>query len=284
MKFYAIIVLYNTKIEDSKTLNSISIIFKNNPDLKKNFRFLIYDNGPLNQKDTFNFSFDYKYICNEKNPGVAVAYNAGLKFAIANNSEWIMLLDQDSNLSNSFFSNLIRLSNKIYKHEDIVAIVPRMKFREKVFSPSKVTAGGIHRPIKNKFHGVYMGNISAVASATSIKSSFVETIGGFNELFWLDCQDKWLFDQINKANKKVMVLDSTLSHDLSILDYGSMLSLNRYRNILEAETIFVRLYLSKFDYLVYFIRLISRAFRLFFFEENKKYSLLTIQHICTRFL
>lgn len=284
MKFYAIVVLYKTKVKDSKTLNSISRIFQKNTDLQKSFKFLIYDNGPSSQEGTFSLPFDHVYVSNKENPGVAVAYNAGLELAIASISEWILLLDQDTNLSKSFFFNLIQSSKIAYENEGIVAIVPKMKFRGVLFSPSRVSAGGIHRPIENDFHGISRGNIFAVASATCIKSSFVQSIGGFNKIFWLDCQDKWIFDQIYKANKKVIVVNSILTHNLSILDYNSMLSPHRYNNILEAETIFVSLYQTKFDGLVYLLRLIIRAFRLLFFERNKKYSLLTFKHIFTKFL
>ncbi len=283
MEFYVIIVLYNTSLKDSLTLNSISIIFQKNAALKRKFKFLIYDNGPLNQEGAFSLPFDHEYICNEKNPGVAVAYNVGLKRAIENKSDWILLFDQDTNLLNSFFLRLIESSNIVYKNDDIVAIVPRMEFKRKLFSPSKVMVGGIHRPIKNDFYGVYKGNIFAVASATCIKTSFVRDIGGFNEIFWLDCQDKWLFDQIYKVNKKVIVIKSTLSHNLSILNYESMLNPSRYKNIIEAETIFVYLYKSRFDGFVYLLRLIVRAFKLFIFEKNKKYSLITFKHIFIKF-
>ena len=48
-----------------------------------------------------------------------------------------------------------------------------------------------------------------------VRVSFLDTVGGFDQSFPLNYTDNWLYREIYRNGKIVMVLDSDVSHELS---------------------------------------------------------------------
>jgi GT2 family glycosyltransferase len=279
MKIIAISVLYKCEIKNSKTINSLIRNYNQNSKSFENFKLVIFDNGPFDQNDNLSLPFEFSYVINEDNPGLAVAYNYALDYGIINYFDWILLLDQDSVLPVNFIQELTDNLNLISEVSKIKAVVPKMYYQNHFFSPSKVLYGGIHRPININARGIYPAEIFAIASGCLIKISFLKKIGGFNKLFWLDCLDRWLFLMIYKDGGGVFISDSKIEHDLSVLNYKDFINEERYENIMMHETLFIKIYKSYGENFIYSLRLISRAI-LFYFDRNKrKYSIATFQHL-----
>ena len=86
--------------------------------------------------------------------------------------------------------------------------------------------------------GIANQPLMAINSGTVITAETLRWLEGFSEEFPLDYLDHWFFYQ---ANKKIEVLPVHLKQELSVLDYRTMSS-QRYRSIIEAETLFYRRY------------------------------------------
>lgn len=282
MNLFAVLIIYNCKIEETKTLNSLIENHAKNPQAFRNFRLIIYDNSLIGQKICLPIPFEYHYVHDHTNKGLATAYNYALSKAIEASYDWLLLLDQDSSLPGNFIDNLSRELSIIEKDNAVLAVVPKMCYKNTFFSPSKDLFGGILRPIDMRHKGIYPFKIFAIGSGSVIKVSFLQTIGGFNSLFWLDCLDRWLFFIINQMGGKVYVTDSIIEHELSVMNYDKFMNEQRYHNILKYEAIFMKSFKSRTENYVYYLRLLKRSVYLFITVKNKRYSLITLHHLmCT---
>lgn len=279
MQLLAIIVLYNCKAEDSKTLNSLIDHLNETPSIFENFRIIIYDNGVMRQEIDSTIPFKFQYVHDPSNRGLAVAYNYALNKAVIDSCDWLLLFDQDSCVPRDFIGKLMLDLDRIQAMDSVVAVVPKMRYKNIFFSPSRVLFGGVHRPINMGCRGIYESRIFAIGSGSVIRVSFLKKIKGFNELFWMDCLDRWLFHTIETEGRQVFVSDSIIDHELSIMDYDQFMNVKRYSDIMKYETIFMKLYKSKAENYVYYMRLLKRTVFLFFTSNNREYSMMTMQHL-----
>ncbi|MFA4853439.1 MAG: glycosyltransferase [Bacteroidales bacterium] len=275
----AILVVYNCKIEETKTLKSLLQNYAINSKAFENFKLIIYDNSLLEQKIDIAIPFEYQYVHHSNNNGLAVAYNYALSEAVKASYDWLLLLDQDSSLPEDFIASFLHnLSNIL--DSAVAAVVPKMRYKNTFFSPSKVSFGGTVSAIDVRHEGICnIKNVNAIGSGTVINVSFLQRIGGFNEVFWMDCLDRWLFLTINNMGGKVYVTDSIIEHELSIMNYDKFMNEQRYHNILMSETLFMKSFKPKIENYVYYLRLVKRVVYLFFTVNDKKYSSMTLRHL-----
>jgi GT2 family glycosyltransferase len=233
-----IIVLYKCKAENSKTIRSLANIAISRPELFNKLNIIIYENGK-SINENINLPFEFSYICDDKNLGLATAYNFCLKAAVDSSAEWIGIFDQDTYIPINFIDVLYKGIHSLDPYSDIVALVPRMFYKNYFFSPSKVMLGGLHRPISKLFSGIAKIEISAVGSCSFLKVSFLNQINGFNLNFPIDSLDRWIFFTIFKMRKKVFVLSIDVEHELSILDYDKFMNVDRYLSIINSEKLFM---------------------------------------------
>lgn len=280
MSIVAILIVYNCKIQESKTLKSLLENYTAHPEVFKDFKLIIYDNSLSKQTNTIQIPFEHDYIHDPSNRGLAVAYNSALKHALDESRDWLLLLDQDSCLPEDFIHNL-QVDLAIVENEKaIAAVVPKMRYNETIFSPTRVLYGGIVRAIDVRYKGVCaFKNAFAIGSGSVVRVSFLKNVGGFNELFPIDCLDRWLFLIINETGGKVYVTDSIIDHELSVMNYDMFMSESRYRSILKSETLFMKTYKSRIENYIFYLRLIKRAGHQFFTVSDKKYSLMTLRHL-----
>lgn len=280
MNLLAVLVIYNCKIEEAKTLKSLLRNYAKNPRAFRNVRLIIYDNSLLEQSIHLTIPFEHQYIHDRNNEGLAVAYNYALNEAIKTSYAWLLLLDQDSSLPEDFIDNLSCDISIIDEDTTVTAVVPKMRYKKVIFSPTKVFFGGIVRAIDMRHRGICtFKNVFAIGSGCVIKVSFLQKIGGFNEVFWMDCLDRWLFLTINNMGGKVYVTDSIVEHEVSVMNYDKLMNEKRYYNILIYETLFMKSFTSRIENYIFYLRLIKRAVYLFFTVSDKKYSLMTLRHL-----
>lgn len=280
MNLLAVLVIYNCKIEEAKTLNSLLQNYANNPKAFKAFKLIIYDNSLLEQKMHLTIPFQHQYIHDRNNGGVAVAYNYALNEAIKTSSAWLLLLDQDSSLPEDFIDNLSSDLFILAEDTTVMALVPKMRYKKVIFSPTKILFGGIVRSIHIRHRGICtIKNVFAIGSGCLIAVSFLQKVGGFNEVFWLDCLDRWLFLTINNMGGKVYVTDSTIDHESSVRNIDKLMNEERYYNILKSEALFMKFFKSRIENGIFLLRLIKRAVYLFFTVKDKKYSLMTLRFL-----
>lgn len=223
-KIYIVIVLYKQKWVDIPSRDCIENLVHRDA-----VEMLIYDNSPEEQTVSFFEEQSVTYIHNSMNPGLASAYNQALSFA--KDFEWLVLLDQDTKLSSSFFYEIA----KAQPTDQVVSLVPRIFSGNQQISPVFSNQYVSKKSIYPK-EGSY-SEIMAINSASVLRVSFLKEIGGFNEEFPLDFLDHWLYWKINDVGKKVQILPVKIQHSLSVLDYTT-LKFTRYQSILAAERLF----------------------------------------------
>ncbi|MCZ6525883.1 MAG: glycosyltransferase [Gammaproteobacteria bacterium] len=279
MKLFSVVVLYKCKLDESSTLNSLLKIHKNNPQSLSQVDILIYDNGPIIQSLNESHPENFRYLGTEDNAGLAVAYNWALDLAAQGGGDWLLLLDQDTELPIDYFSDLTAALEKQHINERVKAAVPEMYSDGKFFSPCRVLYGGLLRPINKHDPGIYGKEIYANGSGSVLRVDFFLEIGGFSKEFWLDSLDRWIYHAIHQAKGDVLVLDIKLEHQLSAMDYDKYVSEERYRYVLKYEALFLRKYKSTLENIVYYLRLLLRVVRYYFTKSNKQYSKITFNHL-----
>ena len=279
-KVVIILVIYNENLYESKTYISLIQSISKYNFYKNLFHLIIYDNSLTKQNYIVNSDLiSNQYIHNPSNGGLAVAYNFAFAYAQEFNYSWILLLDQDTILQEIFFHNLITDLIKLHNTIDYVAIVPIAYSNNKTLSPYIIKFGNRYSTIDSTNYNINNDlNIYAVNSGSLIRTNFLKEIGGFDEIFWLDFLDHWLFHQIYLKNKKVYISKNIIEHNLSISSYKDF-SLKRFKNILYAESIFITRYSNLINKLLYKVILIFRSLKFLFYHHRYDFSLIIIKNI-----
>ncbi|MGX6980153.1 glycosyltransferase [Vagococcus elongatus] len=230
-----VIVFYGIDLEKSI---SLSTLMKN---IKKvtsasGINVILYDNNKESSQNYFNIlasnvELDLCYKHNPDNPGIAEAYNFAFEKAKTLNSEWLMLLDQDTHLTSEYLTEVVsKIKNNNLSE---AAIVPQIK--------DPVTHHLISPVLKDTKETVFPGthkNLMAINSGMVVSTKFLEQINGFNLDYPLDYLDHWFFQMIKEKNQSVNVLKSGLLHDLSVKNLKKV-SNQRYENVLFYEKKFI---------------------------------------------
>ena len=282
LKILAVLVLYNTDICDCPAIG----IFTGSGSFstRSTFSLLVYDNSATAQLAGVDEGCGYRYVHDPSNGGVAAAYNCALGLALDEGADWILLLDQDTDLPVSFLPQLAEAGRTLLNEELIAAVVPKIRSRGKLVSPTRPSALRRQKPLDPECSGLVMGPLTAINSGTMVRVSFIGLLGGFERVFWLDFLDHWLFNRICNAGKCVYVLNAVLDHHLSIENYTSDVSETRYRNILASETIFIRTYAGRWDRICYPVVLLARALKHLIWRKNPRFFLITLKHMALQLL
>jgi GT2 family glycosyltransferase len=278
VKLLVVIVIYNETITETKTYSSFikSIISGN---LSNNIELMIYDNSIESQQNIIlTTPFNTMYIHDPSNGGLSKAYNCALSYANDQNMDWLLLLDQDSELSFSFIETLLKNIKKVQNDEHIAAIVPKVFANNIVISPFFIGLGGTFKQISH-FDFIYNDSeVGAINSGSLIRVSFLQAIGGFNQTLWLDMLDLWLFHEIYLYDKKILVTSNPINHNLSVLDY-STISYQRYNNIITSENYFYRYHKGFYDLFFFKLRLFCRFTKQVIVRRRLSIALLTFRRI-----
>jgi GT2 family glycosyltransferase len=234
--------------------------------------FLIYDNSPIDNSD--NLPSGWIYLSDPTNRGLAAAYNCAISRAKDFGAQWLLLLDQDSRLPRNFMSNLQGEIAICHQKAEIAAIAPFVFSDKRQISPV-LPRLGFDRPY-TLTRSTTSQWIAAINSGTSVRISFVESIGGFSSHFWLDYLDHWLFRKIYDTGHAVFVGGMKVEHSLSVADFNDGVDVTRYRNVLAAEMAFTNRCLPTYWRPILVMRLIARAAKHALFTHNKHIALLMI--------
>lgn len=279
MNILVVIVIYNQNYEETNACRSLVNLYNKDPNIFVNLEFLFYDNSPGWHEGFSIIPFVHTYKHDPQNGGVCAAYNCALGYAVSEGHGWLLLLDQDTYLSEGFLHNFTTMALSVEKDEAIAAVVPKVRHNGTIISPSEVMFCNRFKPVSAAYKGVSDFKITSINSGSLLKVSFLKNIGGFSRLYWLDYLDQWLFCMINMAGKRVYVIDEFIDHELSLLDYDKLMSKKRYRNILKSEAIFFRSMKTRAENLFYTIKLLNRAFRQMHSVKDKEYYVITLKHL-----
>lgn len=267
-----VIVVYQVAMARSKTICSLIDCCRGQNGLADQLSVLIYDNSilpqPFNPAD-FPFA-TVQYHHDPQNGGLAAAYNYALQTAQSRNIEWLLLLDQDTALDTFFFQALlaqIKGSLPLY----VSALVPKLIQNGKLLSP-QIIGKFRNVAIEPRFSGLCPSPVTALNSAACVRVNAVDQAGGFPCEYWLDYLDHIMMHRLQMVGGRVVVLDATVEHRLSLLNLESEMSIERYSNMLAAEWRFIRETRSRGGPLLHRLRLLKRSLVLFLFGGNKAYA------------
>ncbi len=271
IKVLIIIVLYKTKLDKSlsyKSLNSSLLDYDN-----VIFEKLIFNNSSSIHIEDIE---GLEIVNSAENQKLNGAYNHALQIANKIDADWILLLDQDTELTKDYFEKLtdFLLSNK---DKDIVNVVPRLVSGKQHISPHRLS---FFQTIRKETveTGTYNQHLVALNSVSLHRVSFLNNIGGFSSLFPLDLLDYWVSYRVYSAKKKIYLLDVSLSHDLSVLNFENNMSVERYEGLLKAERNYMKP-MRPADKLFFKFRLCYRYIKQFILFEKKEYAQLTRKSI-----
>lgn len=265
---FLVVVLYKTKLEDTKTINSLDASIASDCNL------FVFDNSPIKQYELAHFkykNFEVHYFHNANNPGLSTAYNSALNKCNKLNKKWLLLLDQDTTFTKEYISEIKSLDlNKL--PPAVVAVMPNVVSMPdgRIIAPVKMFLGGICRPVTIE-NFVVTSSITGINSGTLLNAFYMNEIGGFSEKYTLDMLDHWYFRKFFNDGKSVYVLKSKIFQDLSVFgNFEENVSFNRYQQMLKSELLFMEDE-GKLSNLVFKFRLLYRALKQLQFKNSDFY-------------
>lgn len=276
MKILAILVLYQQPAAESVAFQTLTQALSGNNELHNCIDIYLYDNSSVAQPVPSIPSIRLFYQHDASNGGLVAAYKSALQHALADEYLWLLLLDQDTELSGDFLSALLVAVNRLNEDQQIAAIVPKLAFQGKILSPFQLTWFG-QRTLSSEFEGATLSPITAFNSGAAFRVDFLKFIDDFGSTFWLDYLDYRLFHAVASAGKAVFVLPIQLQHALSLTNHKEYMSHFRYQNYLSAEAAFTRKYRSRLTYAILPVKLVARAIKHIFLRRDSWYAKETIR-------
>ena len=266
-KIEIILVLYGKSLDESKTFVSWNR-YKNF--LKAEYNFLIYNND---SSIKIPQSTDYEVINSETNDKLQIPYSFALKKAVETGCKWLLLLDDDTELTEDFFTEL---SQKLDTDND--AIVPMCFAGSRQISPFIDLAKiGNYFLSKKAKPSVTTDCVAAFNTCAMFSVDILQKVGGFSPEFEFDFLDIHTFYKLYKNGAKIEILNTKIQHNLSILDY-STLSIERYKSMLSAEKRFAKFVGKKAEF-VLSIWLTLRFFKQLIVPYKRKFAKITLKNL-----
>jgi GT2 family glycosyltransferase len=256
-------------------------------DVRERLNLIVYENGAsFEQSSNPNFQFtnefaSFEYVISKVNGGVTPAYNYALRKASQLQIDWLLLLDQDTELSLQYFNEAFHFLS--HNNRAAIAFIPRIAENNRVFTP---VSGILKRPT-NLSGNVFIDKtnfLNSISSGLLLSVAYMLSLGGFESRFWLDGLDHWLFCVMLKQNSPIFIGNSILEHNLSV-NSKNYVSFARYVNILDSEKLLYLEYWMFKQKIVYLLMLLYRIFKLAIKTQQLKYSIRTLkQFFCCLFL
>jgi hypothetical protein len=217
---------------------------------------LIYDNSPTAQEDQ-KLESRISYVHDANNTGTAGAYTKAFAMAHILRCEWVLLLDHDTALPETYLESAHTAAKDITDRDGRI-LAPWVMHGELCVSPSRLSRwGGFGRLTPALASSVDTKSLTCIASGCFLDSKARSLIGAIPPELWLDFVDHWMVSRIHRGGGSLTVIEATLQHDLSV-ENPNDLSAHRLRSILAGE----RYFLAQCGWLArisYPLRLLVRA-------------------------
>ncbi|MCK4891256.1 MAG: glycosyltransferase family 2 protein, partial [Candidatus Pacebacteria bacterium] len=218
-KVYIIILNWNNEEDTIECIRSLKKINYND------YKIIIVDNGS-EEKSVLKIKKQYSEICiikNKKNLGFAGGNNIGIKYAINNGADYVLLINNDTIVDEDFLNKLVEAGDS---NESVGLVGSKIYFYSE---PNRIWfAGGKVNWLKNK--GTHIGldeidkgqydKINDVGYLTGccllIKREVIEQIGALKEDYFLYYEDTdFSLRARNIGYKCVYVPESKIYHKIS---------------------------------------------------------------------
>ncbi len=284
MQILAVVVLYKRSPQQSQTIQSLSQVLERNPGLKTQVRVLLWDNSPA-PLTIGSLPFSYDLSSAGRNVGTSGAYNYAMEFAEGLRCPWLLLLDQDTTVSDEFLLGMLGYGEKFRDASEIASVVPFIFSHGTLVSPRRLRSFNRVQQIPVTFSGICKDKAYAVNSATLMRVTALREVGGYSDEFWLDLSDVYVFQALHRRGKYMYIAgDLRLVHSIASMDFDKEMSPERYRNFMAAESAYIDLYLSPLERSAQLLRLFVRTIRQYRRYQNKIFSRITWEYFLQRLL
>jgi len=282
MQILAVIVLYKRAPEQSQTIQSLIQVFGRNPGLNDSVRVLLWDNSPVPASEvSLPFRFELRH--GGHNVGTSGAYNHAMELAESLSCPWLLLLDQDTQVSEEFLQGMIRYGEQFEQVAEVATVVPFIFSHGALVSPRRMLRFNRMQQIPVTFCGLCKDKAYAVNSATLLRVAALKEVGGYSDEFWLDLSDVYVFQALHREGKHMYVAcDLRVEHSIASMDFDKEMSPERYRNFLAAESAYIDLFLSPVERFAQLLRLFARTLRQYRRYENKMFSKIAWEYFLQR--
>jgi GT2 family glycosyltransferase len=283
LRVLAVIVLYKMQPSESPAFQTLRAAILRSHDEQVEFKILLYDNTPRGQKVSA-LPADVQYEVDVKNGGVAKAYNYALEFAQREGYDWLLTLDQDTQLPIDFASNLYHAVTFVAPMNSVAAIAPLVFDKASLISPNVLTFTTFPKMVSAEYVGISLEkSITAVNSASTFRVDALKSVGGYDRRYWLDYSDAFMYMRLQANNLRVFIAGNIrVQHNLSVVDTQKNVSPERYEQILGAESAFWDECMGRAAYLPLLIRLLYRAFVKFKGRSGYSYRKIALRFLCQR--
>lgn len=237
VSIFAIVVLYRRLARESSSIRSLLVSREMAAASGVSVHVRIADNSPglLSEEQQID---GVEYRAYPDNPGLARPYNEALQDALRGGYQWLLTLDQDTDLPADFVSIMATTALRYSGDPTIAAIVPTIEDGGRRISPFVYRGGFLPMVPRSPLTGLGPRHLSAINSGALLRCGAIQSLGGYDLQFPLHNSDTRLFQMIDKAGKRVAVADVHVSHELGILNRSGRMSVERYRRMLEDECAF----------------------------------------------
>lgn len=208
INIYAIVVLYNTLISDSKTMQSLM-----NTRLPKdiNFELIICDNSTKKIDQNFNGIYNYTYVDMGGNKGLSKAYNAAINTCKLDQKEgYILLLDDDTTLPIDYFDKMLYEIKK----DKYQIIAPQVFDSVGLLSPG-IMKNGVHCYRAKNLSEISYDNITLINSGLMLRTQLFKGYR-YNEEQFLDYIDHSFIRDMKNNNVQIGISEAKIEQDFSI--------------------------------------------------------------------
>jgi GT2 family glycosyltransferase len=274
---FAVVVLYKVHPEQSATMRTLQRAAEAAADSPLKLRISVCDNTPGGQ-DVGPLAAGLRYQAAVDNPGLAAAYNSALATASAEGFQWLLTLDQDTDLPADFLTTLLKYVARYEPNQRIAAIVPHIVDKDRHVSPLRFVGGFLPSILPEDFDGVAKPFTTALNSASLLRVSALREVGGYDERFPLHNSDTSLFHRVGKAGKLIAVAgDLMVHHELAIMDRQDRMTAERYRLLLADERAFWDLHMGFLGRVERLLRLLARSVKDILQGRNKEFHAITLR-------
>lgn len=259
MKVLAVLVVYERSLDESVAWRALSAQLQASPAGHLRLtHVLVYDNSHRPRATPAGECASVSYVHDQSNGGTAAAYACGIALASRTSSDWLLLLDHDTQLPDSYLSKA-EACLEAAGTPPPAALLPWVMHDGQVISPAHVSAVGTIKPLLRSSMKTPAKPLTGIASGCLLHVPALRSLLPLPRELWLDYLDHWIFHRLARSGRRIEILDCTLDHDLSVAD-PAQLSTGRLSNLLVAERYFIQ-NINLAARLVYPFRLAARALR-----------------------
>ncbi len=216
-KILVVCVIYNEKLQETITYKSLLIHCEN---------IFIIDNSPIPFNPSSYWQKGWTYQNHPENIGLSKAYNEAAKFAYDNGYDWILLCDQDT----YFPSNALQYYIDAIKNNPTVNLFcPRVKLDTgEYMSPTPIKNYLTSLSDRSIFGEFSLSKFCVINSGMLINVSAFISVGGYNDLVWLDFSDIQFIERFKNKYKNAYALSIECIQSFSNKDTDFEKKLKRF--------------------------------------------------------